>query len=139
MKRALKYLLISLAALVVVLPVLYVGAVCVALRAHAKHDAIIFGGKRVQEAVSEYIEKHGKPPQKLEDLVPECLDAIPAIAEVSKTEYRLSDDGNKWTLNLYRTNRNVLLVYRRTNAPLSAEDTKRTVEIENGCYVLKAD
>ena len=121
------------------LPVLYIGAVSAALRVHATHDAIILGGKRVQDAVSEYIAKQGKPPPRLEDLVPEFLDALPIIPVVSKTEYRLSRDGKGWTLDLYRTNRDVVLLYRRSNATLSSEDAKRRVETENGCDVLKAD
>ena len=139
MKPALKYALIVLGACALALPVLYIGAVSVALRAHATNDAIILGGKRVQDAVSEYIAKQGKPPPTLEDLVPEFLEALPTIPGVSKTEYRLSRDGKDWTLDLYRTNRDVLLIYRRSNATLSSEDVKRRVETENGCDVLKAE
>ena len=139
MKPALKYALIVLGACALALPVLYVGAVSVALKAHAKHDAIIFGGKRVQDAISEYIGKHGKPPQRLEDLVPDFLEALPTVPEIYKTDYRLSGDGKDWTLDLYRTNRSVLLIYRRTSVGLSPEDAKRAMETEDGCYVLKAE
>jgi hypothetical protein len=139
MKPALKYSLIVLAAFALVLPGLYYCAVLVGLRAHAKHDAIILGGKRVQEAVSDYTAKHGKPPQRLDELVPDFLEAVPSIPEISRMDYRVSNDGTNWTLDLYRTNRNVLMIYRRTNAGLNPEDAKRKVETEDGCYVLKAD
>jgi hypothetical protein len=139
MKSALKYSLIVLAAFALALPGLYFGALWVGLQAHAKHDAIIFGGKRVQEAVSDYAAKHGKPPQRLEELVPEFLQAVPTIPEISRMDYRVSTDSTNWTLDFYRTNRSVRLIYRRTNAGLSSEDAKRKVETEDGCYVLKAE
>jgi hypothetical protein len=139
MKPALKYSLIVLVAFALALPSLYFGAVLVGLKAHAKHDAIIFGGKRVQEAVSDFTAKRGKPPQRLEELVPDFLKAVPSIPEISRMDYRVSNDGTNWTLDFYRTNRNVLLIYRRTNAALNSEDTKRKIETEDGCYVLKAD
>jgi hypothetical protein len=139
MKPALKYSLIMVSALALVLPALYFGAVLLGLQAHAKHDAIIFGGKRVQEAVSDYAAKYGKPPQRLEQLVPDFLETVPAIPEISRMDYRVSNDGTSWTLDFYRTNRNVLMIYRRTNSGLSSEDAKRKVETEDGCYVLKAD
>jgi hypothetical protein len=98
-----------------------------------------WGGKRVQEAVSDYAAKHGKPPQRLEELVPEFLQAVPTIPEISRMDYRVSTDSTNWTLDFYRTNRSVRLIYRRTNAGLSSEDAKRKVETEDGCYVLKAE
>ena len=139
MKPALKYPLIGAAGLVLTLPLIHVVAVCVALNAHGKHDAIIFGGKRVQTGISEYVMKHGKHSQRLKDLVPEFLETIPSMPEGSKFDYRPSADGTKWTLDLYRTNRGILLIYRRTSAPLSTEDAKRVIQTEDGCYVLKAD
>ena len=71
--------------------------------------------------------------------MPDFLEAVPAIPEISRMDYRVSNDGTNWTLDFYRTNRNVLVIYRRTNAGLSSEDAKRRVETEDGCYVPKAD
>ena len=73
----------------------------------------------------------------LADLVPNFMDSIPTFPEISKIDYRLSASGKEWTLDLYRTERKVPLVYRRTNALLSPEDAQREVDVENGCYVLK--
>ena len=139
MKPALKYPLITLGVLVLVAPVLYVVAVSVALKWHAKEDAVIFGGQRVQEAISAYVEKHGAPPPRLENLIPEFIESIPSMPEISKVDYHLSSDGKEWTLDLYWTNRRVPLIYRRTNARLSPEDSRRRIDTEDGCYVLKAD
>jgi len=139
MKPVLKYPLITLGVLVLVAPVLYVVAVSVALKAHAKEDAVIFGGKHVQEAISDYVEKHGAPPPKLENLIPEFMESIPSMPDISKVDYHRSSDGKEWTLDLYWTNRRVPLIFRRTNAGLSAEDARRRIDTENGCYVLKAD
>jgi hypothetical protein len=78
------------------------------------------------------------PPHTLADLVPNFLNSIPALPEISKVDYHVSSSGKEWTLDLYRTQRTVPLVYRRTNASLSHEDAQRRVDMENGCYVLKA-
>jgi hypothetical protein len=139
MKPAAKYSLLTLGVLVVVAPFLYVVAVCVALKSHAKEDAIIFGGKRLQEAICDYAEKHGTPPPKLESLIPEFIESFPSMPEISKLDYHVSGGGKEWTLDLYRTNRKVPLIYRRTNAGLTPEDAKRRIDTENGCYVLKTD
>lgn len=137
MKPAAKYSLISLGVLALLVPVLYVLAVNAALKAHAKEDRIVFGSMRVQEAINNYVEKHGSTPRKLEDLIPEFIESIPSIPEISKVDYHLSADGKEWTLDLYWTNRKVPLIYRRTNAGLSSEDAKQRIDTEDGCYVLK--
>ena len=71
MKPAAKYSLITLGVLALLAPGLYIAAVSVALKHHAKEDRIVLGSKRVQEAINEYIEKQGNPPPKLDALVPE--------------------------------------------------------------------
>ena len=138
MKPAAKYSLITLGVLALLAPVLYVVVVSVALKSHAREDNIVFGSKRVQEAINDYIEKYGNPPPKLDTLVPEFIEAIPSFPEISKVDYRLSVDGKEWTLDLFWTDRKVPLVYRRTNAGLSSEDAERRIDTENGCFVLKA-
>ena len=138
MKPAAKYCLVTLGVFALLAPVLYVVAVSVALKSHAKEDRIVLGSKRVQEAINDYIEKHGQPPPKLDALVPEFIEAIPLFPEISKVDYRLSGDGKDWTLDLFWTDRKIPLVYRRTNAGLSSEDAERRIDTENGCYVLKA-
>ena len=138
MKRLLKYSLIAFGLFVLIAPVLYVVVVTAALKEHAKEDGIVLGSKLVQEAINDYTGKHGDPPRKLEDLVPEFMQSIPAFPDISRIDYHLSADGKHWTLDLYWTSRKVPLIFRRTNAGLSSEDTKRQVDTENGCYVLKA-
>jgi len=142
MKPAARYSLITLGvlALLVVLlaPVLYFVVVNAALKHHAKEDGIVFGSERIQEAIHDYAAKHGSPPRKLEDLIPQFLEAMPPLPEISKVDYRLSADGKEWTLDLYWTSRKVPLIFRRTNAGLSAEDANRRIDTEDGCYVLKA-
>jgi hypothetical protein len=138
MKPAAKYSLITLGVVALLAPVLYVIAVCVALKHHAKEDRIVFGSKQVQEAINEYTEKHGNPPAKLNALVPEFIQAIPYFPEISKVDYRLSANGKEWTLDLFRADRKIPLVYRRTNAGLSSEDAARRIDTQNGCHVLKA-
>jgi len=138
MKAAAKYGLIALAILALVVPIILVLAVNAGLSSHAQEDRIIFGSKHVEEAIAAYAQKRGSPPQTLADLVPDFMDSIPAFPEVSKVDYHVSPSGKEWTLDLYRTQRKVPLVYRRTNASLSAEDVLRRVDVENGCYVLKA-
>jgi hypothetical protein len=138
MKPAAYYSLITLAILVLAAPVILVLAVNAALSAHGKEDKIIFGSKEIEEGIAAFIQKRGAPPQALADLVPDVMRSIPAFPEVSKIDYHLSPTGREWTLDLYRTQRKVPLVYRRTNASLSPEDALRKVDVENGCYVLKA-
>lgn len=138
MKPVTKYFLIALGILALLAPVLYFVAVNAALQYHAKEDGIVFESKRVQEAINDYAEKHGKPPAELEALIPEFIQSMPVFPEISKIDYRLSPDGKEWTMDLYRTNRSVPLIYRRTNAGLNSDDTKRRIDTENGCYVLKA-
>ena len=138
MKPILKYSLIALAALLLAVPVILVLAVNAGLGAHAQEDRIVFGSKQVEEAITDYVQKQGAPPPTLADLVPGFMGSIPPFPEVSKVDYYLSGGGKVWTLDLYRTQRKVPLVYRRTNGGLSPEDALRKVDVENGCYVLKA-
>ncbi len=137
MKPAFKYPLLALGLLVLIAPILYVLAVCAALKSHAKVDEVVFGGKRVQEAICDYARKNGRLPASLKELRPEFLKAIPSMPAISRVDYHLSSEGKEWTLDLYWTNRRVPLVYRRTNADLSREDAKRLLYTENGCYVPK--
>jgi len=137
MKPAAKYSLIILGVLALIAPVLCFLAFTAALKYHAKEDGIVFGSLRVQEGIHDYAAKHGSPPRKLEDLIPQFLEAMPPLPEISKVDYRLSVDGKEWTLDLYWTSRKVPLIYRRTNASLSAEDANRRIDTEDGCYVLK--
>src|ERR1035437_3306530 len=134
MKPAAKYSLVILGILALLAPILYFLAVTAALKAHGKEDRIIFGSKRVQEAINGYVEKHSSPPRKLEDLIPEFIESIPSFPEISKVDYRLSADGKEWTLDLYWTSRKVPLIYRQTNASLGSEDAKRRIATEGGCY-----
>jgi len=138
MKAAAKYCLITLAILALVVPTILVLAVNAGLSSHAEEDRIVFGSKQIEEAITAHDQKRGSPPQTLAGLVPEFMDSIPAFPEISKVDYHLSPSGKEWTLDLYRTQRKVPLVYRRTNASLSPEDALRRVDVENGCYVLKA-
>jgi hypothetical protein len=138
MKPAVKYCVMALGILALVVPVILVVAFNAALRAHAQEDRIIFGSQQIEEAVSAYMQQRGSPPHTLADLVPNFLNSIPALPEISKVDYHVSPSGKDWTLDLYRTQRKVPLVYRRTNASLSHEDALRRVDMENGCYVLKA-
>jgi hypothetical protein len=135
MKPILKYSLIGLAALLLAVPVILVLAVNAGLGAHAQADRIVLGSKQVEEAITDYVQKHGAPPPTLADLVPGFMGSIPPFPEVTKVDYYLSRDGKVWTLDLYRTQRKV--VYRRTNGSLSPEDALRKVDVENGCYILK--
>ena len=137
MKRALKYSFATLCVLVVSAPVIYFVAVSAALRAHAAEDRIVFGSKRVEEAINDYTLKRGSAPRTLEALVPEFIESIPSFEEISKVDYRLSADAKEWTLDLYWTGRKAPRIYRRTNAGLSVEDAARKIDMENGCYVLK--
>jgi hypothetical protein len=77
MKPAAKYSLITLGVfallLVLIVPILYVLIVNAGLKSDGKDWAIASGSKRVQEAINHYIEKHGSPPQKLENLIPEFI------------------------------------------------------------------
>jgi hypothetical protein len=84
------------------------------------------------------MDKHGKPPQKLEDLIPEFIASIPPFPEPCKVHYYLSADGAGWTLDLHWTDGRASLIDRRTNLGLSSEDAERQIGTENGCYVLKA-
>jgi hypothetical protein len=118
-------------------PILYVLIVNAGLKSDGKDWAIASGSKRVQEAINHYIEKHGSPPQKLENLIPEFIDSIPIIPEISRVDYRLSPDGEGWTLDLYRTAIKNPLIYRRTNIGLGSEDAKRRIDTYDGCYILK--
>ena len=138
MKAAAKYSLMTLGVFALLAPALYIAAVSVALKHHAKEDRIVLGSKRVQEAINEYVEKHGNPPPKLDALVPEFIEAIPSFPDISKFDYRLSVDGKEWTLDLFGADRKVPLIYRRTNAGLSSEDAKRRIDTANGCYILNA-
>ena len=110
----------------------------VAMKTHAQEDGIIFGSKQIEEAITAYIQKRGSPPHALANLVPDFLNSIPVLPQISQVDYYVSTGGKEWTLDLYRTQRKVPLVYRRTNATLSPEDALRKVDVENGCYVLKA-
>src|SRR5258708_2620765 len=98
MKPALKYAFITLGVVVLVAPVLCVVAVSVACEASAKEDAVIFGGKHVNGAISDYVKSHGAPPRKLENLIPEFMESIPSMPEISKVDYHRSSDGKEWTL-----------------------------------------
>ena len=138
MKPGAKYSLIALAILVLAVPAVLLLGFNAAMKAHAQEDRIIFGSKQIEEGIVAYVQKRGSPPQALADLVPDFMDSIPTFPEISKVDYHVSPDGNQWTLDLYRTQRKVPLVYRRTNATLSPEDALRKVDVENGCYVLKA-
>jgi hypothetical protein len=138
MKPALKRFLVTLGVLAIVAPVLYVLAVMAALKAHYHEDQIVLGGKQVQGAIYDYVEKHGCPPAKLENLIPEFMSSMPSFPGISKVDYRPSADGHGWTLDIDWPSGKVPLIYRRTNTGLSAEDNKRRIDTENGCYVLKA-
>ena len=138
MKPVVKYSLIVLGVLAVSAVVLYVIVVTIALRAHYDEDRIVLGGKQVELAINDYVEKHGSPPARLEDLIPEFMSSIPSFPEMSNVQYRVSADGHGWALDIYRQRDNAPLIDRRTNTGLSAEDTKRRIDTENGCYVLKA-
>lgn len=138
MKRLVKYSFIAFGILVLLAPVLYVVVVNAALKAHAKEDSIVFDGKRVEEAINEYVKRHGSPPPKLENLVPEFIESLPTFPDISRIDYHLSAGGKDWTLDLYWTSRKVPLIFRRTNAGLNSEDNKRRIDTESGCYVLKS-
>jgi len=137
-KPTTKYSLIALAAVAILAPLIFFWIVDAGLSAMGREDRIVLGSKRVEEAINDYVEKHGSPPRKLEDLVPEFLQSMPSFPEISKVDYRLAADGEGWTLDLYRTSLKVPLIYRRTNLGLNAGDSKRRIDTENGCYVLEA-
>ena len=109
-----------------------------ALRAHYDEDRIVLGGKQVEYAICDYIQKHGSPPAKLESLIPEFLSSMPSFPQMSNVHYFVTADGQGWTLDICRVKDNVPVVYRRTDAGMSAEDALRLVKMESGCYVLKA-
>jgi hypothetical protein len=138
MRPGVRNSLLALGALAVALPVLYVLAVDAALRAHYDEDRIVLGGKQVELAINDYAEKRGSPPARLETLIPEFMSAMPSFPAMSNVQYRVCADGHGWTLDIYRPRNKRPLVYRRTNTGLSAEDTKRRIHTENGCYVLEA-
>ncbi len=125
--------------LTLLLSILYVVAINVALKAHAKEDQIILGSLRTQDAINAFIQKHGGPPQHLELLIPDFIPSIPALPEISKVDYQIAADGKGWTLNLYRSSNGKARLYRRTNLALSPEDSKRLMDTENGCYILRLD
>src|SRR5690348_2328874 len=131
MKPAAKYSLITLALLAGLSPILYFLAVSAALKSHGEEDRIILESKRIQEAINGYIEKRGSPPRALSELVPTFIDSIPSFPEISKVDYHLAASGKEWTLDLYRTDRKVPLIYRRTNTRLSSEDEERRIDSEN--------
>jgi hypothetical protein len=137
MKPVVRNSLLALSALAIAVPVLYVMAVNGALRAHYDEDRIVLGGKQVELAIDDYMEKHGSPPAKLETLIPEFMSAMPSFPAMSNVQYRVSADKLGWTLDIYRPRNKHPLVYRRTNTGLSAGDTKRRIDTENGCYVLE--
>jgi hypothetical protein len=137
MKPAAKYSLIVVGILVITVPVLYALAVTYALKLHWEEDSIVLGGKQVEYAINDYIQKHGSPPPKLENLAPECISAMPVFPQASNVHYSIAADGHGWTLDIYRPRNNTPLIYRRTNVGLSLEDARRTVHTENGCYVLR--
>ena len=137
MKPAVKYFLITLGALALLSPMLYLLGITIALKSHAKEDRIVFESKRVQEAINAYVEKHGSPPLKLEALVPDFIESIPSFPEISKMDYRLSANGEEWTFDLFWTARRIPLVYRLTNAGLNSAGAKRRIDTQNGCYILK--
>ncbi len=138
MKPAAKYSLIAVVVLVIMVPIVYVLAVTYALKVHWEEDSILLGGKQVEYAINEYVDKHGSPPSKLENLIPECMNSMPVFPQASNVHYSVAADGRGWTLDIYRPRRETPLIYRRTNVGLSAEDAKRKLHGENGCYVLRA-
>ena len=138
MKPKGKYPLIALGVLVLAAPLLYLIGFALAFRAHYDEDRIVLGGKQIELAINDYVEKHGSPPARLESLIPEFISAMPSFPEMSNVHYRVSPDRHEWTLDVYRPMNQLPLIYRRTNTGLSAEDTKRRIDTENGCYVLKA-
>lgn len=138
MTRAAKYPLVTLGILAALAPILYFRAITEALRSHGREDRIIFGGKRIQQAINEYVEKHGAPPKTLDELTPTFIDSIPTFPDISRVDYHVAQGGKEWTLDLYRSNRNLPLIYRRTNAQLGSEDAERRVQTEDGCFVLRA-
>jgi hypothetical protein len=137
-KSAARYCFITLGALVLVAPVLFVLILQVGLSSHADEDRIVFGSKDIEEGINSFIQKHGSPPQSLADLIPEFMASLPEIPQISKVDYHPSPGGKEWTLDLYRTTRKVPLIYRRTNGSLSPEDLLRKVDVQSGCYVLRA-
>jgi hypothetical protein len=137
MKPVIRNSLLALGALAVTVPVLYVIAVNAALRAHYDEDRIVLGGKQVELAINDYVEKHGSPPERLETLIPEFMSSMPSFPAMSNVQYCVSADAHGWTLDIYRPKNKHPLVYRRTNTGLSVEDTKRRIDTENGCYVLE--
>jgi hypothetical protein len=137
MRQFLKFLVVSLPLLAVVVLIAYVLAVNAALKAHGREDAIVFGSQRLEQAINDYVAKHGKPPAKLEALVPDFMGSLPQIPGISKADYTLSADGQRWTLDLLRTNSAVPWIYRRTNTRLNSEDARRLIDTEDGCYVLR--
>ena len=137
MKQVVRNSLLALGALAVTVPVLYVIVVNAALRANFDEDRIILGGKQVGLAINDYVEKHGSPPERLETLIPEFMSSMPSFPAMSNVQYRVSADTHGWTLDIHRPRNKYPLVYRRTNTGLSAEDTKRRIDTENGCYVLE--
>src|SRR5260370_30592201 len=101
MKPAVKYSLTALGVLAVIAPFLYFLAVTAALKAHGNEDRIVLGGKQIQEAINEYADKHGSPPAKLENLIPEFMNSMPSFHEISKVDYSLSPPPHASTLELY--------------------------------------
>jgi hypothetical protein len=137
MRQFLKCLVVSLPLLAVVVLIACVLAVNAALKAHGREDAIIFGSQRLEQAINDYVAKHGKPPAMLEALIPDFVGSLPQIPGVSKGDYSVSADGQRWTLDMLRTNSAVPLIYRRTNTRLSSEDARRLIDKEGGCYLLR--
>ena len=137
MKPATKRSLVGLGLFVITVPLLYVLAVTFALRAHWEEDSIVLGGKQIQYAIDEYVEKNGSPPVKLEKLIPEFLHSMPVFPPTADVHNSVGTNGH-WTLDIHRPRREMSLIYRRTNVGLSAEDAKRQLHTENGCYVLTA-
>src|ERR1035438_9253158 len=102
MKPVIRNSLLALGALAVTVLVLYVVAVNAALRAHFDEDRIILGGKQVELAINDYVEKHGSPPERLETLIPEFMSSMPSFPAMSNVQYRVSADTHGWTLDIHR-------------------------------------
>jgi len=102
-------------ALLVVLCVLlggggYIGyRVSVSWRLFSAEDRIAHTFHPVVEALYQSTKVHGHPPEKLSDLVPTNLDAIPTCPVVDSVSYRASPDGARWRLEL----RSSVCGYRR--------------------------
>lgn len=137
MKRIFKISLLSVLA-AMVLGVCYFGyRLHIVWELFKEEDEVVHTFMPVTNAVDDFVQKRGRPPGQLQELVPEYIAAIPEFTAASQVSYLPEPDGKNWRLELTVQSHGQHRIYSmRSNGQYTEQEEKMIILLYHGGWVV---